>query len=217
MIYMRPMMMKCLCAATALALLGTLNAPLSAHAQESVIQNMLEGAGLTSSRKSDIEYRERAPLVVPPKVGDLPPPKAESAAKADPAWPTDPDVERRRKLDEEDNVPAGQDYKSYLNRNNPWISPTELQQGRREGAGLVTAPDTVNREGRTVVSPEELRKGNPALAAKGGAKAEPARRRLTDPPVGYRTQVPQAPSPEGASVEPEKKPGFFSRLNPFGK
>ena len=42
-----------------------------------------------------IEYRERAPLVVPPS-RNLPPPQGEAAATRDPAWPKDPDVARRR-------------------------------------------------------------------------------------------------------------------------
>src|SRR3979409_1797008 len=38
-----------------------------------------------------IEYRERAPLVVPP-TRNLPPPQSEAAVTANPAWPKDPDV-----------------------------------------------------------------------------------------------------------------------------
>src|SRR5712691_3691468 len=44
-----------------------------------------------------IEYRERAPLVVPPS-RNLPPPQPEgSAVAANPAWPKDPDLAGRRK------------------------------------------------------------------------------------------------------------------------
>ena len=205
-------------AAVAMVMTGNSGVISSAAAQENIIQNLLEGAGLTSSRSKQIEYRERAPLVVPPKVGALPPPQT-SAAKANPAWPTDPDAERRRKLEEEEKVPAGQDYKSYLNRNNPWISPDELRNGRRAGTGAVSEPDTTNREGRTVVSPDELRRGNPALKnmKPKDPTVEPTRRRLTDPPTGYRTIVPETSGPQSAAVEPEQKKGFFSHINPFGK
>src|SRR3982074_3920322 len=42
-----------------------------------------------------IEYRERAPLVVPP-TRNLPPPQSEAAITANPAWPKDPDVKQRK-------------------------------------------------------------------------------------------------------------------------
>ena len=44
--------------------------------------------------KKGIEYRERSPLVVPPKL-DLPPP-ASADAKDAPNWPKDPDEKRRK-------------------------------------------------------------------------------------------------------------------------
>src|SRR5262245_28752441 len=42
----------------------------------------------------DIDYRERSPLVLPPKI-DLPPPQANSTANT-PNWPVDADQKRRR-------------------------------------------------------------------------------------------------------------------------
>ncbi len=209
-----------------LALAGTLSlgAAFSAQpvtAQDSTFKSIMQEIGLAPSNKEEIEYRERAPLVVPPSgaTGTLPPPQAERSVAGNPQWPTDPDVERRRKQREEDNVYAGKDYKSYLNRNNPWINPNELRANRREGAGLVTQADATNHDGRTVVSPDELRRGNPAMARQQDNTVEPTRRRLTDPPPGYRTTVPVT-NPDGtvsaAAPEPEKK-GFFKRINPFSK
>ena len=48
-------------------------------------------------RRSDdgVEYRERAPLVVPPS-RNLPPPQSEAPSARNPAWPKDPDVARRK-------------------------------------------------------------------------------------------------------------------------
>ena len=62
--------------------------------EEKLIDNLMTGLGAKSMEKPGIEYRERSPLVVPPKL-DLPPPAATEAAVA-PNWPKDPD-ERRRK------------------------------------------------------------------------------------------------------------------------
>ena len=42
-----------------------------------------------------IEYRERSPLVVPPKL-DLPPPAGTAAEVKAPNWPKDPDEARRK-------------------------------------------------------------------------------------------------------------------------
>ena len=41
-----------------------------------------------------VEFRERAPLVVPPN-RDLPPPQTADAVTRNPAWPKDPDAEKR--------------------------------------------------------------------------------------------------------------------------
>ena len=41
-----------------------------------------------------VEFRERAPLVVPPS-RELPPPQSADAVARNPAWPKDPDVRRR--------------------------------------------------------------------------------------------------------------------------
>ena len=61
-----------------------------------LFRQFMKDLGLSRSGDGMIEYRERAPLVVPP-TRDLPPPRdeAEVAAKT-PAWPKDPDVARRK-------------------------------------------------------------------------------------------------------------------------
>src|SRR5207237_7688157 len=62
--------------------------------EEKLIDNLMSGIGAKSMEKKGIEYRERSPLVVPPKL-ELPPP-AETPAKAAPNWPKDPDEKRRK-------------------------------------------------------------------------------------------------------------------------
>src|ERR1700745_2625879 len=61
-----------------------------------LFRQFMKDLGLSRSGDGLIEYRERAPLVVPP-TRELPPPRdeAEVAAKT-PAWPKDPDVARRQ-------------------------------------------------------------------------------------------------------------------------
>ena len=71
-----------------------------------------------------IEYRERSPLVVPPKL-DLPPPAATAAEAKAPNWPKDPDEQRRkaavaaRKKDNKDPREAAR-----------VLTPAELAKGK---------------------------------------------------------------------------------------
>src|SRR2546430_10662863 len=62
--------------------------------EEKIIHNIMTGLGGTNMETKGIEYRERSPLVVPPKL-DLPPPATSSEVKA-PNWPKDPDEARRK-------------------------------------------------------------------------------------------------------------------------
>src|SRR5579871_4385510 len=65
--------------------------------EEKIIEGLMKGIGATNMENSGIDYRERSPLVVPPKL-DLPPPAAAAAAaaKTAPNWPKDPDEARRK-------------------------------------------------------------------------------------------------------------------------
>src|ERR1700692_2611722 len=63
--------------------------------EEKVIEGIMAGIGGTNMENRGIEYRERSPLVVPPKLDLPPPPSASSDVKA-PNWPKDPDEARRK-------------------------------------------------------------------------------------------------------------------------
>ena len=62
---------------------------------QKVMRSIMEGLGLRRDGEEGITYRERAPLVIPSS-RDLPPPDTGDAAATNPAWPKDPDVERRK-------------------------------------------------------------------------------------------------------------------------
>src|SRR6185437_6947137 len=64
--------------------------------EEKIIGNIMAGIGATNMENRGIDYRERSPLVVPPKL-DLPPPASTSAEVNVPNWPKDPDEARRKK------------------------------------------------------------------------------------------------------------------------
>src|SRR4051794_472010 len=63
--------------------------------EEKIIEGIMAGIGGTNMENKGIEYRERSPLVVPPKL-NLPPPQAEKAEINQPNWPKDPDAQRRK-------------------------------------------------------------------------------------------------------------------------
>src|SRR5712664_4000850 len=63
--------------------------------EEKIIEGIMAGIGGTNMENRGIDYRERSPLVVPPKL-DLPPPASSSADVKAPNWPKDPDDARRK-------------------------------------------------------------------------------------------------------------------------
>src|SRR3954449_269442 len=66
--------------------------------EEKIIKQIMTGLGGTNMENTGIEYRERSPLVIPPR-SDLPPPAAAAEAPL-PNWPKDPEVKRRKELRE---------------------------------------------------------------------------------------------------------------------
>lgn len=197
--------------AVALGCVALAGAPAQA---QNFISDALQELGLSAPNQKPIDYRERAPLVMP-SGRDLPPPReGESVAKSNPNWPTDPDAMRIRKMEEEDNLPVTETWRYKVNHDSNIVSPEELRASRWEGAGLVTEP-APNIPDNARVSPEELRriKTNPNAAAE-WAKREPRRQRLTDPPPGYRSPSPNAPFAEEALAEQPRRT-WLQRLNPF--
>src|SRR5215212_5231257 len=63
--------------------------------EEKVIEGIMAGIGGTNMENRGIDYRERSPLVVPPKL-DLRPPESAKTEIKDPNWPKDPDEQRRK-------------------------------------------------------------------------------------------------------------------------
>jgi hypothetical protein len=141
-----------------------------------------------------IEYRERSPLVVPPRI-DLPPP--DSAAAAPVAnWPRDPDVQRRKAA-----IAANKKRKLDPVESARLLTPAEMEVGR-------TAPTTTssndpvqpgNSATNPILSPSQLGyKGGLFKNMFGGGNevetkpftGEPTRGSLTQPPTGYQTPSP---------------------------
>lgn len=173
---------KALLTATLLALA----APVPAQAQGILdLGKMLLGI---EDEKPEIEYRERAPLVVPPKT-ELPAPR-ERASAANPNWPKDPDIAARKAAEEARKRPAKEDV--GLSKN-PLLSVDEMRAGRKPGAGVPTGPERniIDRPHLSLQEMRELDAKSRVVAAPSGV--EQPRRWLTDPPSGYRKPAPGAP------------------------
>ena len=173
------------------------------QAPEAAIFQEITG-GLGGRRAEKIDYQPRAPLVLPPSSGQLPPP-AESAAAANPQWPDDPD---KRKANDEERFAEGSEdavTPEYARRLRPLAGMGPAQQAE--------APKLHDRHDPTDV----LRNKNQgetfkaALAEQQGLGSAGERRYLTQPPVAYREPAATAPA-EFEDIDTEKKPGFFKRL-----
>ena len=162
--------------------------------EEKIIEGIMAGIGGTNMDNRGIEYRERSPLVVPPKL-DLPPPAAASNEVKAPNWPKDPDEARRkaaiaaRKKDNKDPREASR-----------ILMPSELD--KRAPKKSTAGSDTVDQPGgnpgaNAVLSPSQLGYSGGFSGLFGGNKAEvapfkgePTRESLTQPPSGYQTPSP---------------------------
>lgn len=148
------------------------------------------GFGLFSVEDDDkprINYRERAPLVVPPNLSQLPAP-APRAAERNQAWPQDADVTRRQQAQERNRRPrdtADQPMSVEEQRRGRTLANNQTEPapaGCGEG-GLERLCDPTSFWGKL----RDTRSSNADNPRDLVAGQEPARRALTDPPRGLRT------------------------------
>ena len=161
--------------------------------EEKIIEGIMAGIGGTNMENRGIDYRERSPLVVPPRL-DLPAPAAASADVKAKNWPKDPDEARRkaaiaaRKKENKDPREAAR-----------ILTPSELAVGKTAGTPR-TSNDPVqpgNSYTNPILSPSQLGYNGGLSGLFGGSKAEiapfkgePSRESLTQPPSGYQTPSP---------------------------
>src|SRR5713101_10074856 len=162
--------------------------------EEKIIEGIMKGIGGTNMENRGIDYRERSPLVVPPKI-DLPPPATGSAEVKAPNWPKDPDEARRkaaiaaRKKENKDPREASRVLMpSELDKRAPKKSTAGSdsvdQPGGNPGANLILSPSQLGYSGGF----SGLFGGNKAETAP--FKGEPTRESLTQTPTGYKTPSP---------------------------
>ena len=161
--------------AGALVLLGATGAA----AQEGVVVKSLLGAvGIIPQSRPPIEYRERAPLVLPPKI-QLRPPASPTDLEARGNWPKDPDLVAARREAYEATAPEPLTQR-YRNSEAKRLSIEEIQAGRRVGRDAPFDPAANDRRSDiSRLSPVELRSFSTKETA---ARDSLERQSLTDPP-----------------------------------
>ena len=173
-----------------------------------LMHDALSGIGLLEKNQDPIDYHERAPLVMPPKLDGrgLPPPRARAT---DAAWPKDPEVAERERQAAERRVPRGNQSQGRYNDNNATASVDEIRAGRRAGANLTTGGEDKSGDGggrERSFNPFGLFGSQTADAEP--SDVEPTRDTLAQPPTGYR----QAPRKlVGASPNDPKSNPFRER------
>jgi len=160
--------------------------------EEKIIEGIMAGIGGTNMENRGIEYRERSPLVVPPKL-DLPPPAASADVKS-PNWPKDPDEARRKAA-----IAARKKENKDPREASRILTPSELAQGKT-AAPARTNNDPIqpgNSFNNPILSPSQLGYNGGLSGLFGGNKSEtapfkgePSREALTQPPSGYQTPSP---------------------------
>lgn len=168
-----------------------------------MLDSMLGLLGLKSDEQPDIEYRERAPLVVPPQM-KLRAPEAPPASRTA-AWPNDPDVARRAAEEKYRKTPVGERAdRKYLD--GELRRPSDIPGGRTYGKTTPKEPAPFVVEGSLAesgwVSPDKLRELAPKTKQPNVLVAgqEPPRRYLTDPPPGLRVPSSNAPLTAGKTL-----------------
>jgi hypothetical protein len=185
-------------------------------AQEGLFfKSLLGDMGIIDQEREAIEYRERPPLVVPPKMELRQPVDSASVALRNPAWPKDPDVAAKKKAAADARKPVNSSDNSVLQGGR--LTPEQIRAGRKIDGGQGDDPNAPRRtygdnsKEAILVSPDQLRAGaksnkaEPTLAY----GVEPPRTDLIQPPPGYRlpagngplktTQEPPAPREDEAN------------------
>lgn len=196
----------------ALALAAAVTGAGAASAEEGVfMRDLLGKAGLIPAERADIDYRERAPLVIPPRMELREPGQPRGQQARGPQWPNDPDIVAARRRDADARTPVTELERRRANENNPRLSVDELRRGPRAAGQAGSAPLSGPQGGARAdswVSPEVMRRQGHApdssQVAEGG---EPRRRTLVEPPTGLRRTIgaPVAARSEPVSVDRERE------------
>lgn len=152
--------------------------------QQSLVSSVLGMFGLDPGKSSEqIEYRERPPLVLPPKMQLRQP--QQPVADRNPSWPLDPDVVKRQR-----EADAARQTILPLPKDDDRLTKQQLAARRAGGAAPPQPFDICSINDRApschVVPWNKLTDKSKGAANTLTAGQEPPRATLTEPPKGYR-------------------------------
>jgi hypothetical protein len=160
-----------------------------AAAQEGMFaKDLFASMGLIPKERPNIDYRERAPLVLPPRMELRDPADPKGVIAANPEWPNDPDVAAARRREADARTPVTETERRRVEKN-PTLGIDAIRSGRRAGAQVPDGP--VVRRGDNVrettwVHPDQLRREGVKEEPTFSSMEEPDRRNLHEPPAGFR-------------------------------
>jgi hypothetical protein len=168
-------------------------------ADTNVMKSIMAGVGAIDSEEKPIEYKPRAPLVMPPKK-DLRTPENADAALASKRFPVNPED---RRVASAGNLGEGGSGISVVDQekfaNLPKSRPVKGAPVYDENQSKSLSPDVMARGHGGAVKEAQ------AQAASGPYK----RRTLTDPPDTYAKPNPNAPFEEEKAKETSWKPSWW--------
>jgi len=166
-----------------------------------ILRRFMKEMGFKRSEDVGIEYRERAPLVVPPS-RNLPPPQSEGSVARNPNWPKDPDVARRNEASAAEKAKLRRSADAAQDEARP-LRPDELEKGPG-GTATSSIGNTrpTGEDAARPLPPSQMGTGSknmldaifssigPQRPESAPFNGEPPRASMTDPPAGYRTPSP---------------------------
>ncbi|HEY0234063.1 MAG TPA: hypothetical protein VGC86_03260 [Afipia sp.] len=160
--------------------------------EQGFMQNLMKGLSGDGMDGSSIEYRERSPLVVPPKLS-LPPP-APKKTQMGGNWPKDPDEQARREA-----IAASKEGPADPLTAGRVLMPSEYAMRKPKGSSKATGEkvEAAAPYENFILSPSQLGYNGGIMSGMFGKKEEkttfkqePKREALTQPPAGYQTPSP---------------------------
>jgi hypothetical protein len=194
-------------------------------------KSLLRGFGLRNGQEAGIEYKERPPLVVPPS-RDLPAPAAESSlAASNPAWPVDPDEQRRKAARKAKAERRPHSMNPADTQEGNALMPSELAAGKTDKPAMKTSQGDATEHSPEMTPSELGYTGGLWSSMLGIGKAvgladkaesatfvrEPVRNTLTEPPAGYRTPSPVQPYGIDGKTATEKAKNKDRQTGDMGK
>ncbi|HET8543386.1 MAG TPA: hypothetical protein VFL68_02655 [Pseudolabrys sp.] len=181
---------------------------------QKIMNSIMGGLGLKRDGEATINYQERAPLVIPPG-RDLLPPERSDGATNNPAWPKDPDVERRKReaaMEKNRNVSDEREREQNPLRPDQLTPGARGKQKRQQAARTDDGYQAPASGFSSQLPPSELGYKGSLYDAMFGKKkeeqakftGEPPRTSLTEPPTGYQTPSPDQPYGLATGAAPAK-------------